>query len=293
MSTTSVSAPVIVCILVHWNNFPDTDACLTALAAQTYSNLRILIVDNASTDGSLALLRSAHPAITFIANPRNEGFPKACNLAARHPLAASADFLWLLNNDTVPPPETAARLAATAQAQPHAGIVGGVLYYLHAPAKIQAWGGGSINRWTGYSRHYTRPHRLGRRSYITFACALIRRAAFDQLHGLYEGAFMYFEDADFALRARRRGWQLAVAADTAILHKEGGSGNRRTARADRVTTAAALLFLTRHAPIPLLSRSLFLTARIARRLFRRDLPALAAVLHGNRDARRTRKGTPR
>ena len=291
--STSTPAPAIACILVHWNNFPDTDACLTALAAQTYSNLRIFVVDNASTDGSLARLRAAHPAITYIANPQNEGFPKACNLAARHPLAVSAELLWLLNNDTVPPPDTAAKLVATASANPRAGIVGGVLYYLHAPGTIQAWGGGSINRWTGYSRHYTRPRRLGRRSYITFACALIRRQLFDQLNGLYEGAFMYFEDADFALRARRRGWQLAVAADTAILHKEGGSASRRTPRADRMTTAAGLLFLTRHAPIPILSRAMFLSARVARRIFRRDLPALAAVLQGRRDARRTRKATPR
>ena len=289
----SAPAPAIACILVHWNNFSDTDICLTSLAAQDYPDLRILVVDNASTDGSLASLRAAHPAVTFLPNPQNDGFPKACNLAARHPRALSAELLWLLNNDTIVPPDTATKLAAAALANPRAGIVGGVLYYLHNPTKIQAWGGGSISRWTGYSRHYTRPHRLGRRSYITFACALIRRQLFDQLNGLYEGAFMYFEDADFSLRARRRGWQLTVAADTAILHKEGGSAQPRTPRADRMTTAAGLLFLTRHAPIPILSRAIFLSARVARRLVRRDLPALAAVLQGRRDARRTRKATPR
>ena len=288
MSTSAISSS-IACILVHWNNFPDTDACLTALAAQDYPNLTVLVVDNASTDGSLALLRISHPSITYIPISRNEGFPKACNLAARHPIAASADLLWLLNNDTVPPPDTASKLAATALAHPRAGVIGAVLYYLHAPTKIQAWGGGSISRWTGYSHHYKGPTRLGRGSYITFASALIRRATFDQLKGLYEGAFMYFEDADFSLRARAHGWQFAVAADTAILHKEGGSADPRTPRADRIITSAGLLFLTRHSSIPFLSRSLFLASRMTKRLFRRDLPALSAVLQGARDARHARK----
>ncbi len=289
-TTTSATCPSITCILVHWNNFPDTDACLTALAAQDYPNLHVVVVDNASTDGSLARLSDAHTFAAFISNPRNDGFPKACNLAARHPLAASADLLWMLNNDTVPPADTASKLVATSLAQPRAGIIGAVLYYAHSPGEIQAWGGGSVSRWTGYSKHYRAPTRFGPRSYITFASALIRRAAYDQLGGLYEGAFMYFEDADFSLRARARGWQLTVSPDTAILHKEGGSANPRTPRADRITTCAGLLFLSRHAPIPLLSRSLFLFSRIAKRLvFRRDLPALAAVLQGARDARRIRR----
>ena len=290
MSTpTPVFCPVITCIVVHWNNFPDTDACLTALASQDYPNLRVVVIDNASTDGSLARLRAAHLFAAFIPNPRNDGFPKACNLAARHPLAASADLLWLLNNDTVPPPGTASKLAETSLAQPRAGVIGAILYYAHSPGEIQAWGGGSVSRWTGYNKHYKAPARFGARSYITFASALIRRETYDQLNGLYEGTFMYFEDADFSLRARARGWQLTVAPETAILHKEAGSANPRTPRADRIVTCAGLLFLSRHAPIPLLSRFLFLFFRIAKRFIRRDFLALAAILQGARDARRIRR----
>lgn len=275
--------PSIACILVHWNNFPDTHACLTALAAQTYPHLRILVIDNGSTDTSLAQLRAAHPSVTFIAHPENSGFPRACNLAARHPLALSANYLWLLNNDTLAPPGTAAKLAATATAKPQAGIIGAVLHFLHDPSRIQAWGGGRISRWTAYNTHYIAPTALTPNSYITFASALIHRQAFDQLGGLFEGAFMYFEDSDFSLRAQALGFQLAVAPDTAILHKEGGSANPRSLQTDRTITTAALLFLGRHSPFPPLSYALFLAARLTKRLLRLDLPAIKAVLHGTRD----------
>ncbi len=275
-----MQTPLVACILVNWNNWRDTSDCLTSLALQTYPNLRVLIVDNASTDGSLAQLREAHPWATYIANGENAGFPRACNLGARHPLAAGADFLWFLNNDTVAPPDTASKLVATALANPKIGITGAVLFYAHNPTQIQAWGGGQISSWSAYNRHYLAPNALGPGSYITFASALIHRDCFDQLGGLFEGVFMYFEDADFCLRARRAGWQLAVAPDTAILHKEGGTVKARTALLERIVTISGLTFLRRHAPIPLVAQAIFLFMRVAKRIRLRDWTSLRAVLQG-------------
>ena len=275
--------PLVVCVLVNWNNWRDTADCLTSLALQDYPNLRVLVVDNASTDDSLAQLRAAHPWATYIANPENAGFPRACNLGARHPFAADAEFFWFLNNDTVAPPDTASKLVATALSHPRIGVTGAVLFYAHNPTLIQAWGGGRISRWSAYNRHYLGPSPLGPDSYITFASALVRRACFDQLGGLFEGVFMYFEDADFCLRAHRAGWKLAVAPDTAILHKEGGTVKARTALLERIVTLSGLTFLRRHAPIPPLAQAIFLFLRIARRLRLRDWAFLRAVLQGAND----------
>jgi GT2 family glycosyltransferase len=280
--------PLVACILVNWNNWQDTADCLAALAAQDYPALRVFVVDNGSSNDSLAQLRAAHSWATYIDNGYNAGFPKACNIGARHPEAAGAELVWMLNNDTVPPPDTLSRLVALAATNQNAGVIGAVLYYAHDPSRVQAWGGGSISRWTAYNRHFHAPVTLGADSYITFASALIRRETFNHLGGLFEGAFMYFEDSDFCLRARNAGWQLAVTPGTAILHKEGGSVKARPPLLDRIITVSGLIFLGRHAPLPFVARGLFLAARVGKRLVRRDWPGLRAVLLGFDDWRKGR-----
>jgi len=279
--------PLVACILVNWNNWRDTSDCLASLARQNYPNLRVLVVDNASTNDSLAKLRAAHPpktsSLTYIANRENAGFPRACNLGARHPLATDAEFLWVLNNDTVAPPDTASKLVKAALASPNIGVTGAVLRYAHNPRQIQAWGGGQINLWSAYNRHYLAPTSFGPDSYITFASALIRRDCFDQLGGFFEGVFMYFEDADFCLRAHRAGWRLAVAPDTAILHKEGGTVKSRTALLERIVTISALTFLTRHAHIPPVAQAVYLLLRLGKRIRLRDWTSFRAVLQGVND----------
>ena len=279
----SPTQPTVACILVNWNNAADTRLCLASLAREDYPQLTVLVVDNASTDGSLEQLRSEFPWATFLANSRNDGFPKACNLGARHPLARSAGFLWLLNNDTVVPPGTLCRLVRLAETNARLGIIGSVLYFMHAPSQVQAWGGGRVSRWTAYNTHFHQPTPLGLDSYLTFASVLIRRPLFDELNGLSEDAFMYYEDGDFCLRAQAAGWQLAVAADTAILHREGGTSQPRSPRTVRLVTTAGLCFLRRHSPSPPVSYAAFVALRLGKRLLLADGPAVRAVLLGIRD----------
>ena len=103
---------------------------------------------------------------------------------------------------------------------------------------------------------------------------------FDQLGGLDEGAFLYFEDADFCLRAQAAGWGLAVAAGTAILHREGASASPSSPRTVRLVTAAGLHFLGRHAPVAWLAGTMYVLSRVAKRLLRADLRGVGAVLAG-------------
>ena len=274
-----MKAPRVTCILVNWNNWQDTSACLESLARQD-SPLEVIVVDNASTNGSVAELRQRHPEATVVEAGANLGFAKACNLAARQ---ASTDYLWFLNNDTVAPPDTLSRLLKT-----QSDLVGAELRYAHAPAQVQAWGGGTVSRWTGFSRHYTAPEPLGPTSYLTFACVLVGRALFEQLGGLYEGAFLYFEDSDFCLRARAAGASLGVAPGTAILHKEGGSQDGPSAQLTRVFTTAGLHFMRRHCPLPPVGMVLFLGSRLAKRLIGMRVKELQAVVAGGWDYMRDR-----
>ena len=270
--------PTVTVILVNWNNWQDTHACLQSLETQTHP-LAIVVVDNASTNDSVPQLRRLHPRITLLESTTNKGFARACNLAARQ---ATTDYLWFLNNDTVAPPNTLALLLATS-----GDLIGAELRYFHAPETVQAWGGGTVSRWTGFSRHFTAPEPFGPGGYLTFACVLVSRAWFERLGGLYEGAFMYFEDSDFCLRAHAAGATLAVAPGTAILHKEGGSqagpNSGPSPRMSRAFTVAGLHFLRRHCPVPPIGMTLFVGSRLAKRLLKLRFAELAPILAGTLD----------
>lgn len=270
--------PSVACVVVNWNGFADTDACLRSLAGDGYDRLQVVVVDNGSTDGSLERLQARHAGVKFVANGVNAGFAEACNVGAR--AAGEVEFLWLLNNDTLVEEGTTEKLVAAAERDARVGVVGAVLYRMDAPDVVQAWGGGRVSRWSGYNTHFTGPAELGADCYITFACALIRRECFAQLGGVYAGAFMYFEDADFCLRAYAAGWRLGVAEKTRVLHREGGSGDAGKVR--RVT-AAGLGFLGRHGQVRWISYSVFLTLRLGRRVLRRDWAGVRAVWAGAGD----------
>lgn len=283
------AAPLVYCIVVNWNGWPDTLACLASLMQQDYPALRVILVDNGSTNDSVDRIRSAYPQITLIEAGKNVGFSSGCNIGIRHAMQQGSAFIWLLNNDTIAPPDTCTRLVATARAQPAAGLIGSVLYYLHDPSGVQAWGGGNVTLWLGYSTQFLAPAPLGPNSYLTFASVLIPREVIQNVGLLYEGYFMYWEDADYSLRVTHAGYTLAVAEDTAILHKEGGSAEPRGPIVDRYSLASGLNFLRRHAAFPALSMALFLSTRLTARLLRREWKHIRALFLAIGDYRRQRR----
>jgi GT2 family glycosyltransferase len=279
------AAQPVVCVVVNWNGWRDTLPCLESLARQDYPALHVIVVDNASTDDSVERIRADCPWVELLESGANRGFAAGCNIGIVVARNRGAEFIWLLNNDTVAPPNTLSQLVASAAA-PRTGMVGTVLRYLHRPEQIQAWGGGIVRRWLGYTQHFYAPSPLGQESFLTLASALIRREVFDSVGLLDEGYFMYFEDVDFSLRARAAGWQLTVAPGTAVLHKEGGSaGAVKSTRIDRIVTASGLRFLSKYGRPAMLSQTLFVLSRLAKRLLRGDRAALRAVIAGVRDWR--------
>ncbi len=273
------------CVVLNWNGWQDTLVCLQTLAAQSHAQLQVLVIDNGSTDDSVArieaFLRGVRGPVSFtlIENGVNAGFAKGSNAGIREALRRGCDFVWLLNNDVECPPDTLEKLVRTAEQQPGAGMVGTVLYYHHNPREVQAWSGGHINRWLGTSRHFHGPDTLRRGSYVTFASALVRSQVFREIGLLYEGAFMYYEDADFGLRLEKTHWKIAVAADTAVLHKEGGSTEgKRQPFMEKTIAVAGLKFLRRHSPFPAFSMSAFLAIKLLNRLRLREWASLRAVL---------------
>jgi GT2 family glycosyltransferase len=275
-----VNPPRVICVVINWNGWRDTIVCVESLMAQEYPKLEIVLVDNGSTDDSVDRIRAVFPTIVLLTAVENRGFAAGSNVGIRYALEHGAEFVWLLNNDIVAPPDTLKKLVAET-ADPQVGIVGSVLQYLDRPETVQAWGGGSIVPWIGYARHFDAPAVLDARSFLTFASVLLRRDLLEQVGLLDERYFMYFEDSDLCFRARSGGWRLAVAAETAVLHKEGGSSpSKKTVQLDRIVTASGLRFLDRYGRPRAVAKALFVLSRLAKRAVRGNFNGVQAVWRG-------------
>ncbi len=273
--------PSLACVLVNWNGWQDTLQCLDALRLQDYAYLSVIVVDNGSTNDSVARIRPAHPWATLLELPENLGFSAGCNAGTRYAYREGADLIWLLNNDTVAPPDTASQIVRTALAHPEAGAIGSVLYYMHDPAQIQAWGGGRIRLSSAFVSHFYAPASFAPSdTFFTGASITLPRHICESVGILYEGFFMYCDDADLCLRIHRAGLPLVMAADTAILHREGGSSARRSPLIDQFITTSTLRLLARHAPFPPVSMAVFLALRLGNRLARAQWKNFAAVWRG-------------
>ena len=278
-----VGNPKVACIVLNWNGWRDTIECLNALKECTYPNLSLIVVDNGSTDDSVAQIRAAFPGVLLLESGRNLGFAGGNNIGIRRGLA-SADYVWLLNNDTKPAPNALSALVAKANSDEQIGAVASICYYADAPTNVQVWGGTRVNFWCLYARNATTPQKDEWFDALYGASMLIRRAALECVGLLDPGFFFYCEETEFCLRLRKEGWRIAAAPDSIVLHKAGASSGTNALR-DRHFTASGLRILRLHSPFPSLAMAAFLTLRMARRLLTFNFSLCRSVWAGVRDYR--------
>lgn len=250
--------------------------------------MTVIVVDNGSTDDSVARIRGAYPDLLLLESEENLGFAGGNNLGIRYALAHGADYLWLLNNDTKPAPNALSALVAKALTDRSIGAVASICYYADAPSKVQAWAGARVNLWIGYGRNTTVPRRDDWFHSLNGTSILIARTAIEDAGVLDEGFFLYWEDTEFCLRLRKRGWRIAAAPDSRVLHKVSASTGGNKLILDRFQTASGLRLLRLHSAAPCLASLLFLTARFARRLLRLQFARCRSVWAGVQDYRRMR-----
>jgi GT2 family glycosyltransferase len=285
------SEPLIACVIVNWNGWRDTVACLGSLRSLEYSNLFTVVVDNGSSDASICRIREAYPEVCLIENGRNAGFAGGNNAGIREAMCHNAEYIWLLNNDTEPAPGVLREMVSMAEADPELGAVGSVLFYSSAPQTVQAWGGGWINLWYGHSRHATDPPKPSDKlDYLTAASMLVRRKVFEQVGLMDDRFFLYWEDAELCYRLRRGGWKLGVAARGTVLHKVNASASKNRGGAERYFTTSGIRFLLEYSATPVLSAALFLSLRILNRAVHGRINGIREVWRGVEDYRLRDRG---
>jgi GT2 family glycosyltransferase len=272
----------VAVVVLNWNGWQDTIACLNSLQAQDYPNFHLLVVDNGSTDGSVAKISRAMPSVELLQTGANLGFGGGCNAGIRQALEQGADYVWLINSDATADSHALSAMVRLAEHDPTLGSVGSVLFEAGTVDQVQLWGGGRVHLWSGQSRHQL---MAGPLDFVSGASVLLRREALEAV-GLFDQAtfFMYWEDTDLAFRLREAGWGLAVAGDSKVWHKQSASVGLRSPLLDEYFTRSAIRFLRRHAPVPVISIAILLTRMVGKRVLTGQFSRVRAVLRGVRAA---------
>jgi hypothetical protein len=219
-------------VVLEWNGLADTRRCLPTLAACRMPadwRLHVLVVDNGSTDGSVETLRREFPEVEVLALAENRRFAGGNAAGIRRALDGGAAAIALLNNDTQADPALFEKLLAALAEDPRAGAAAPLIYY-GAPSQRIWYAGARCVPALGFAQHravraldrgqYRSVEPTG---YLTGCCLLASREVWERVGMLDERYFIYAEDADWSLRARRLGYRLLFVPTARLWHSVSAS----------------------------------------------------------------------
>ena len=220
----SPSDTYIISLILNTNRCKDTLDCLSSLRANTYRCHREIVLDNHSTDGSIDAITSAYPDDQIIELSENLGFAGNNNVGIRAALDQGADWIFVLNEDTVLAPDCLEHLVEIGESDPKIGIVGPMVYHYDEPDVIQSAGGIFGRYWESIHLakneqdrgQYTRPHQV---EWISGCAILVRRAVIEQVGMIDERFFYFWEETEWCLRAGKAGWRIMHVPQAKLWHK--------------------------------------------------------------------------
>ena len=271
------NSPTLAIIIVTYNSRDEIGDCLASVVGHTAPYpTQVIVVDNQSTDGTLAAIREHWPMVQVVEAGGNLGFARANNLGVA---ATASEYVLLLNPDTIAPPGALQALLLALASRPDAAIAGPRLVNerdvpeLSFGPPISPWG--ELKQKTllalyrrsvpGVVNYVDRLSReAGERAWVSGACLLVRRADLERVGGLDERFFMYTEDVDLCTSVRARGRKVIFVPQAEVRHLRGRSAGRNP-ETERLRRLSHLAFYEKHLPrwVGLLRLYLRLTGKIA------------------------------
>lgn len=238
----------IAIVIVNWNGVADTEVCLASVAKLDKQGMEVetIVVDNGSTNDSVSRLSKAFPSVTILRLDENLGFTGGNNIGIRYAMKREADYVWLLNNDTIV--DAKALSLVDAFKDTGVGVAGSKIYFApgheyhkdrykkNERGRVFWFAGGSIDWANVYATHrgvdevddgqYDRKDDTG---FVTGCSMMIKRAVLEKIGLLDDKFYLYLEDLDFCLRAKASGFRLLYYPGSVVWHvnagSSGGAGN--------------------------------------------------------------------
>lgn len=229
----SAYLPKIFIIIVNWNGKQDTLTCLNSLQLLDYSNYQIVIVDNGSNDDSISAIKLQFPHHLLLENHTNLGFTGGNNVGIQYALNHKADFILLLNNDTKVSSDLLKHFTLGFQQFPKAGILGAKIYLMQNEGKLDHFGGAwnpkkGIFDLIGLHALDENWNEAFCIDYVCGAAMMIKKEVFEQIGLLESRFFLIWEESDFCMRARRKGFEIISYPSAKIWHKVSASFKGKT-----------------------------------------------------------------
>ncbi len=250
-------APKVSVVVLNWNTYELTKECLESLQEVTYSNYEVILVDNASRDGSAQKLGQEFPEATLIQNNANLGFARGCNAGIRCALNHGADFVLLLNSDSTVEKGFLEPAVEVAESDSKIGLVSGKIYLKDKPGYLW-YAGGSFSLLRGMvvirgwhqldEGHFNKAEEV---DISTGALMLIKREVIDKVGLLPEEYFFGQEEWDYSLTVRRAGYRLYYVPEFVTYHRGDGSHRNLDAKYMYCGYRNRLIFQEKFLPRPL------------------------------------------
>ena len=284
--------PRVTVVIPNWNTRGFLGPCLESLRRQTFRDFETVVVDSASTDGSVGFVQENFPEVRTLALPENRGFSAAVNAGIK--ASPAAEHVVLLNNDTEVDPGWLEALVEAADRHPEAGLFASKLVDFRNRRQLD--GAGDALRASGL------PYRLGhgevdrgqfdRETFVFSACAaaaLYRSSLFGEIGLFDEDFFAYCEDADVSFRAQLAGHGCLYVPRSVVYHVGSAStGGKRSATATRLGARNSVSLLVKNLPLSAVPHVLpfFVLEQVGRLLVAAATGSLRAQLRGLSEARR-------
>jgi GT2 family glycosyltransferase len=239
-----MESPLVGVVLVNYNGLGDTLDCLDSLRNQLYTNIKVLVIDNRSDSDELTVIESHPIGPICLQNATNLGFAEASNIGMKTALDGGADYVLLLNNDSIVKPDFLVRLLEAMEKYSSVGIAGPKITCYPNINQINS-GGGRIYWRIGYIRDLgfnkkdnQTLNTMDARDWISGCAMLIRRKVIETISFLDSRNFPQGgEDYDYCVRASIAGYKILYCPRSVVLHK--GSKTRRKMGAVTITLVEA------------------------------------------------------